>query len=240
MNGWREADLIYGDALPTLNCSMVPAHPYVFGLGQETANGNYLSPVNACQYLAGKLASTGGTADTIVMMVSSSVHSDFMSSLNALADVFPVPALGQVARLAQSSATLAVDRMQLPNKPRNVLPEPVVLSVATDRTAGASAAIAKARNDAASVINFDAISNAMNGFAEACQQIADQAAADAAAISAKSARIWAFSLSGELATAASEIIKNVPDAAAGYTAAMLFVAPDLSALKAMIHDVNQT
>ena len=236
---WCAADLVYSGALPALNCSMVPAHPYVFGLGQETSNGSYLSPANACQYLAGKLASTGGSADAVVMMVCSTSQSEFLSALNALAAVFPVPSFTQVARIAQASATLAVDKMQLPDKPRNVLPDPVPLSITTNRTVSSSAAISQSQAAATEPASVDALTQALTTFANTCQQIATQAADDAAAISATSARIWAFSITGELVTAASEIIKNVPDAAAGYTAAMLFVAPDLSALKAMIKDINQ-
>lgn len=238
MKGWRAADLIYSEALPALNCSMVAAHPFVYGLGQETENGSYLSPLNACQYLAGKLASTGGTADTVVMMVSSSSQSEFMSALNALAAVFPLPAFSQVARLAQSMATLATDKMQLPDKPRNVLPDAIPLSVTTDRTVNAASAITQAQAAAQGAVDFDAIDSAIASFADTCNQIASQAATDAGAITAGSARISAFCQSGELVTAAAGMMENVPDAAAGYTAAMLFVAPDLSALKAMIHEIT--
>lgn len=235
---WRDADLIFSEALPALSCSMVPAHPYIYGLGRETSNGNYLSPANACQYLAGKLASTGGTSDTIVMMVASSSHSEFMTALNALADVFPTPSFTQVARLAQSMATLATDKMQLPDKPRNALPEAQPLSVTTARTMSASSAIAAAQAAAAVPASVVDIEAAIASFATTCQQIAGDAATAAGDLTAKSARIHAFSMSGDLVTTASELVKGVPDSAAGYTAAMMFVAPDLSAINAMIHDIG--
>lgn len=235
---WREADLIFSGALPALSCSMVPAHPYIYGLGQETSNGNYLSPANACQYLAGKLANTGGTADTIVMMVASSSHSEFMTALNALAEVFPVPAFAQVARLSQSMATLATDKMQLPDKPRDVLPDAQQLSVSTARTMSASSTISSAQAAAALPASAADLESLISSFAATCAQIASDAAADAGDLSAKSARIQAFSLSGDLVTTASELVKNVPNGAAGYTAAMMFVAPDLSAINNMIHDVE--
>lgn len=56
---WREARLAFTDSLKALNCSVVPAHPWINGLGQQTDNGAYLSPVNAVRYLAERLAGTG-------------------------------------------------------------------------------------------------------------------------------------------------------------------------------------
>ncbi|EMH0602025.1 hypothetical protein V5864_004563, partial [Salmonella enterica] len=49
---WREARLAFTDSLAALDCSVVPAHPWIHGLGQQTDNGAYLSPVNAIHYLA--------------------------------------------------------------------------------------------------------------------------------------------------------------------------------------------
>lgn len=52
---WREARLAFTDSLAALDCSVVPAHPWIHGLGQQTDNGAYLSPVNAIHYLAESL-----------------------------------------------------------------------------------------------------------------------------------------------------------------------------------------
>jgi hypothetical protein len=79
-----------------LNCSVVPAHPWIYGLGQQTDNGAYLSPVNAVRYLAERLAGTGGNADVMIMMVTGQTHENFMTRLNGLVDVFPAPAFTQV------------------------------------------------------------------------------------------------------------------------------------------------
>lgn len=37
---WREARLAFTDSVAALNCSIVPAHPWIYGLGQQTANGH--------------------------------------------------------------------------------------------------------------------------------------------------------------------------------------------------------
>ncbi|EMF9951044.1 hypothetical protein V3Y93_004551, partial [Salmonella enterica subsp. enterica serovar Anatum] len=35
---WREARLAFTDSLAALDCSVVPAHPWIHGLGQQTDN----------------------------------------------------------------------------------------------------------------------------------------------------------------------------------------------------------
>lgn len=56
---WREARLAFTDSLAALDCSVVPAHPWIHGLGQQTDNGAYLSPVNAIHYLAERTGRNG-------------------------------------------------------------------------------------------------------------------------------------------------------------------------------------
>ncbi|EAC0099918.1 hypothetical protein DUQ39_25160, partial [Salmonella enterica subsp. enterica] len=89
---WREARLAFTDSLAALDCSVVPAHPWIHGLGQQTDNGAYLSPVNAIHYLAERLAGTGGNTDVVIMMITGQTHENFMKGLNSLVDVFPAPA----------------------------------------------------------------------------------------------------------------------------------------------------
>ncbi|MCV5824770.1 hypothetical protein OFN33_30410, partial [Escherichia coli] len=74
---WREARLAFTDSVAASNCSIVPAHPWIYGLGQQTANGAYLSPVNAVRYLAERLAGTGGNVDVVIMMVTGQTQENF-------------------------------------------------------------------------------------------------------------------------------------------------------------------
>lgn len=142
---WREAKIAFTDAIASVNCSVTPAHPWVYGLGQQTENGAYLSPVNAISYLAEKLAGTGGNAEVVIMMVAGQTHDSFMNSLNQLVDVFPSPAFTQVKRLAQSTAELALERMQIPAKYTAGVADVIPLSIPTSRAALAAAAVKKRR-----------------------------------------------------------------------------------------------
>ncbi len=85
------------DSLPALNCSIVAAHPWVYGLGQQTDNGAYLSPANAVVWLGDKLASVTGETDVVILMATGQTHDDFMATLDPLTAVFPAPAFTQVS-----------------------------------------------------------------------------------------------------------------------------------------------
>src|SRR5215475_2200272 len=79
---WREARLAFSDAVAAAACSVVPAHPWIYGLGQQTENGTYLSPVNAVQWLAGKLAGRTGHTEVVVFMVTGQTYDSFIPALN--------------------------------------------------------------------------------------------------------------------------------------------------------------
>ncbi len=104
---WRESVVKIADDMVALACSIVPAHPWVYGLGQNTDSGGYLSPANAMGYLAKKLLFAGGRGDVIVMMVAENTHDAFMQGLNKLSTVFPAPAFTQVSRMAAAAAELS-------------------------------------------------------------------------------------------------------------------------------------
>lgn len=163
---WREARLAFTDSLAALNCSVVPAHPWINGLGQQTDNGAYLSPVNAVRYLAERLAGTGGNADVMIMMVTGQTHENFMTRLNGLVDVFPAPAFTQVKRLAQSAAALAIEKMQIPAKAGAGLPVAIPLSVSTTRAALSAAAVSQAQKAASAGFSLDGLKQQMGEFAQ--------------------------------------------------------------------------
>ena len=161
---WRDARLAFSDPVTVINCSIVAAHPWVYGLGQQTENGAYLSPVNAISYLAEKLAATGGTADVVIMMVAGHTHDNFMNSLNQLVDVFPSSEFSQVKRLAQSAAELALEKMQIPAKYAAGLTDVLPLSIPTSRTALAAAAVKKAQEEAAAAVDIGSLKQQLDDF----------------------------------------------------------------------------
>lgn len=235
---WREARLAFTDAVGAINCSIVPAHPWVYGLGQQTENGAYLSPVNAISYLAEKLAGTGGEADVIIMMVTGQAHESFMNSLNQLVDVFPSPVFTQVKRLAQSAAQLATEKMQIPAGIGNGLPVSVPLSVPTSRAAMAAAAVKKAQEVAGLALDMDSLQKQLESFTQLRDEMMEDIASGLNELQGKSARAWVFTARGNLGATLLEMVKDIPQPSAVHTAAMMLVGNNLDSIKGMIHDID--
>ncbi|HGT9289368.1 MULTISPECIES: hypothetical protein [unclassified Pseudocitrobacter] len=235
---WREAKLAFNDSVTAINCTVVPAHPWIYGLGQQTENGAYLSPVNAISYLAEKLAGTGGNADVIIMMVAGQTHDSFINSLNQLVDVFPAPAFTQVKRLALSAAELAMEKMQIPAKYSAGLADVLPLSVPTSRTALAAAAVKKAQEEAAAVVDIGALKKQLDDFTRLRDGLLGDIAGGLADLQGKSARAWVFTASGDLGTTLLDLVKGIPLQSAVYSAAMMLTGDNLDGIKGMIHDLE--
>lgn len=235
---WREARLAFTDSLAALNCSIVPAHPWINGLGQQTDNGAYLSPVNAVSYLAERLAGKGGNADVMIMMVTGQTHENFMDRLNGLVDVFPAPAFTQVKRLAQSAAALAIEKMQIPANAGAGLSVAIPLSVPTSRAALSAAAVSQAQKAASAGFSLDGLKQQLGEFALLRDSLISDVASGLNDLQGKSARAWVFTSTGDTTTTLLELVKDIPQPSAVYTAAVMLVGDNLDGIKGMIHDFD--
>lgn len=235
---WREAKIAFTDSLSALNCSIVPAHPWVYGLGQQTDTGAYLSPVNAISYLAEKLTGMGGSADVIIMMVAGQTHDSFVSNLNQMVDVFPAPAFTQVKRLAISAAELAKEKMQIPTRYNAGLADALPLSVPTSRAVLTATAVKQAQEEAAAVMDITALKKQLDDFTQLRNGVLDKIAGGLAELQGKSAKAWVFTASGDLATTLLALVKGIPLQSAVYSAAMMLVGDNLDSIKGMIHDLE--
>ena len=235
---WRDARLAFTDSLAALSCSIVPAHPWIHGLGQQTENGAYLSPVNAVRYLAERLAGSGGHADVVIMMVTGQTQENFISGLNSLVDVFPAPAFTQVKRLAQSAAELAITKMQIPAKTGMGLPAAMPLSVPSSRAALSAAAISQAQAAASAGFDLNGIKQQLGEFTQLRDKLINDVASGLGDLQGKSARAWVFTASGDTGTTLLELVRDIPQQSAVYTAAMMLVGDNLDGIKGMIHDFD--
>ncbi|EOZ3162553.1 hypothetical protein [Yersinia enterocolitica] len=233
---WRKATLSIPSNMAAVNCAMLPVHPWVYGVGRSEESGSYLSPQNAVDHLAGKLAGSGGQQSVVVFMVCAADHSAFMQALTQFSTVLPLPVFSQVARMANTAATLATTKMQLPARAGNGLPLPQSLSTATSRMAINAQRIAQAKDAAGAGANLAGLASALSGFANA--KAAALASVESAlnGLLAGSAQAWVFTASGSATTLASEMKKNVPQQDAVFTLATLFAGEDLTTLEAMIND----
>ncbi|MGK6796161.1 hypothetical protein ACKU5C_022635 [Serratia marcescens] len=233
---WRKSTLKMPGDMQALTCSMVPVHPWVHGIGRAEASGNYLSPQNAVNYLAERLGSGGDELSVTVLLVCATSYAEFMPLLASMADVLPLPALGQVKRMAQTAATQAVEKMQIPGKFGGGLPAAVPLSTSAQRLALNAQRIAEAKAGAAVGASVAGLQSALAGFMQVRQSALDGVSQAMTALQGKTAPAWAFTGKGNVASLAAEMKKNVPQQDAVFTLGMLFAGKDLSTLEAMIHD----
>jgi len=231
---WKKSNVRLTNNIQAGEVTVVTAHPWVYGLGQQTENGVYLSPFNAVGWLAEKLLSLTDTADVVIFMVAGQTHDEFMAKLDPLTAVFPAPAFTQVSRLARSAAELATVKMQIPAKAQNGLPASLPLSVPTVRTISSAAAVASAAAPGSMSISSLKASQAdfmaqraglLSGIADAAEELAG-----------KSASAWVFTSTGNGTEMVRELLTDIPAMSSIYTAAIMLTGSDLSSIRGMIHD----
>ncbi|MCX9939048.1 hypothetical protein LAD54_10345 [Klebsiella pneumoniae] len=235
---WKYSKIQFSDALSAVNCSVVPAHPWVYGLGQQTASGVYLSPANALTYLVQQLASVGSVSDVVIMLVTGDGHDDFMSRLTALTDVMPVPAMTQVKRLAQSAAQLATEKMIIPGGMETALPAAIAFKPATLRTALNAQAVEAAQQAAAEGASLEGMKSALEGFISQRAQLLNDMASELEELKGKSAQAWTFVASGDVATTLAGLARDIPAASAVHCAAVMLAGENLQGIRSLIHDID--
>ncbi|WP_433586860.1 hypothetical protein [Providencia alcalifaciens] len=236
---WRKSVMKMSPTMSGLTCSMVPAHPFIYGLGQKTETGSYLSPTNAINHLAKKLAGTAET-EIVVMMVSAKSHLEFMSLLQLFSTVFPLPVFSQVERMAKTAANLQVTKMQLPGVQFGGLPKPQALSTSSSRATINAQLIEQAKNSAGSASGIDAMKAAMSGFKSARETALKDIGNKLADLLGKSVVIWSFTGKGTGDYLAEQLKKDIPEPDAIFTLATLFAGSELAPLKGMLYEpINQ-
>ena len=235
---WKLSEVRLTDNIKADSISFAAAHPWVYGLGQQTANGVYLSPVNAVGWLAEKLGRLTESVEVVIFMVAGQTHDDFMASLDPLTSVFPVPAFTQVSRLARSAAELATVRMQIPVKAANGLPAPVPLSVPTTRIMSSAAAVASAA--APGSMSLSGLKASLADFMAQRAGLLSEIAEEAGELAGKSASAWVFTSTGSGAGMVRELLTDIPAVSSIYTAAIMLTGSDLGSIRGMIHDRDHT
>lgn len=235
---WQDSVIKIANEMAPLNCSVIPAHPWIYGLGQSADSGGYLSPANALGFLAGKLATSSGSGDVIVMMIAENTHEAFIKSLSGLATVFPAPVFTQVSRMAAAAAELSAVKMQIPAKV-NSLPVAAPLSVSTNRLAVNAQRIAAAQLAAAISSTTEGLKTQITDFIQARAGLLSSVSESLDKLKGASAKAWSFSYTGNHRAAAIELLKDIPQATAVHTAAMLFIGDSLADLGKMINEPDR-
>lgn len=235
---WRKAILSLPANLAAVNCALLSVHPWVYGVGRHEESGQYLSPQNAVDYLAGKLAGAGGAQQVVAFMICAADHAGFMQALRQFSQVLPLPTIAQVSRMAATAATLATTKMQLPAAGGAGLPLPQPLSTASTRLMMNAQRITAAKQAASAGVTVEGVQSALAGFSAAKAKALAKMESTLTDVLAATTPAWVFTGRNHPATLAREIKKDVPQSDAVFTLATLFVGEDLTPLEAMIHDTD--
>lgn len=235
---WKFSTVKMDKEIIASRCSVIAAHPWIYGLGQKTESGVYLSPANAVSYLAQQLASVGSVSDVVIMLVTGDGHDEFMQSLNSLVDVMPVPVMLQVKRLAQSAAQLATEKMIIPGAMETALPAAIAFTPATLRTALNAQAVEAAQQAAGAGASLDGMKSALEGFISQRAQLLNDMASGIEELKGKSAQAWTFVASGDVATTLAGLARDIPAASAVHCAAVMLAGSDLQGIRSLIHDID--
>ncbi|WP_392433205.1 hypothetical protein ACF3VQ_02080 [Yersinia sp. HM-2024] len=230
---WRKSLLRIPANLAPITCSTVAVHPWAFGVGQTEKSGSFLSPANAINALASRLAGTDNNQDVLILLITANTLGEFITLLTAAGDVFPIPALTQVQRRAKAALSLDVSKMQIPARPGG-LPAAAPLSVTTARQASGAQALQKAISDTAAGSSSAAIGSALTAFSQQRAALLAEAKNSLAQLQGASVPVWSLSVEGNTQTAIAEMKKDIPDSQAIFSLAILFVGADLAPLRAMV------
>lgn len=230
---WHKSTLRIPPNLAPVNCSTVAAHPWAFGVGQTEKSGSFLSPANAVNALASRLAGVDNNQDVLILLISAKILAEFITLLTAAAEVFPIPALTQVQRRAKAALSLDVSKMQIPARPGG-LPASAPLSVATTRLASGAQALQKAISDTAAGSSSETIGSALVAFKQQRAALLAEAKNSLEQLQGASVPLWSLSVEGNSQTAIAEMKKDIPDSQAIFSLAIMFVGADLAPLRAMV------
>lgn len=236
---WRRQNMSMAADMPPITCSILPVHPFVYGIGQTNDSGSYLSPVNAVNHIAAKLTGSGHIS-VLVLMVTGKTFAEFMLALSAFSAVFPLPVFSQVTRMARTAETLAITKMQLPGNMSGGLPLPQSLSTSTSRMATNAQLIDAAKAAAGKPASPDSLKSALSDFGTLKDNALKQMGDALSGLLGKSAPVWAFSGTDDATVLADKMKKDIPEPDAVYTLATLFAGHEIDALTRMLNDADNS
>lgn len=229
---WKKKTFRLTAEFPAVICSLLAVNPWSSDAGSKTVSGSYLSPTNAIEELAARLAQAGGDKDIVILMLSAPSPEGFIGQMQQMAQAFPLPAIGQACRMAQTQLTLRVSKMQLPARMLGGLPAPAALSVSTARRVAGAHAIAQAAANAGG--DIDALSAAITQFKAARTAALSRIQQASAALQQNTCPVWSFCYSGDIQTARVEMQKDIPHPDHVFTLAMMFVGDNLAPLRGLL------
>lgn len=227
---WVKKKLYLSGDVGNIICSTLAAHPWTPGAGKQERSGLYLSPENAIEFAAKKLAGAPASLDVTALLFSAPTLPAFVGVLATAAEVFPVSQLTQLWRRASSALSLLETRMQLPAIAGG-LPAAAALSVSTIRQAGAAQALISAAGG-----SLPGLSDALASFKAQRASLLADAQQQLQQLTGASLDVRAVSSIRNTAGAIREMRDDIPSPDHVFTLCLVFAGEDLSALRGMLKD----
>lgn len=227
---WSNKKLVLSPAASGVVCSVLAVSPWTPGAGKQESSGVYLSPENAIEYAAKKLAGAPSSLDVTAILFSAPTLSAFVGVLATAAEIFPVTQLNQIWRRASSALDLIETRMQIPAMAGG-LPAAAALSVTTLRQAGAAQSLISAAGGA-----LPGISDALASFKAQRASLLADAHKQLQQLTGASLEVRAVSSIRNTAGAIREMRDDIPSPDHVFTLCLVFAGEDLSALRGMLKD----
>lgn len=237
---WVKKHVRFSGSMPSVICSELTVQPYLYGVGQQTETGCWLSPVNAISWLSGRLSTSGGAGDLLLMMICGGTAEAYREALALFSGVIPLPSLTQSLRQFDAAARLQIERMRLPAKIKDGLPPAVELLFSTGRQASAAGLIDSAQAAAGLPLSEDALSAALSSFMQDRQALIDGIMGGLDELTTQTATAWVFSGNGLFSQLAKEMLEDIPESTAVLCTAVMFTGDDLSVLRGLTHDIDNT
>lgn len=227
---WSSKRLVLSPDAAGVICSVLAVNPWTPGAGKQESSGVYLSPENAIAWATKKLAGAPSSIDVTALLFSAPTLPAFISLLDAVAAVFPLPAITQVQRRATSALSLVESRMQLPVAAGD-LPAAGPLSVSLLRKAASAAAMVASGTGAGGDIG-----NALETFKAARAQAIKESREVLEQISGASLQVNAVSSVKNTPGAIAEMREGVPNPDHVFSLCVVFAGADLTELRGMLRD----
>ncbi|MDZ7322941.1 hypothetical protein N4G41_15005 [Kosakonia sacchari] len=227
---WHQKKLTLSGDAGAIICSVLAVHPWTPGAGKQESSGVYLSPENAIEWAAKKLAGAPSTLDVTAILFTAPTLSAFVSVLATAAEIFPVTQLTQVWRRANSALSLSETRLQLPAVAGG-LPAVAALSVPTLRQAGTAQTLLSAAG-----IALPDLGEALAAFKIQRASLLADAGKQLQQLTGTSLDVRAISAVRNTTGAVREMRDEIPSPDHVFTLCLVFAGEDLSALREMLKD----
>lgn len=227
---WQSKKLTLSGDVGAIICSVLAVHPWTPGAGKQESSGMYLSPENAIEWAAKKLAGAPSSLDVSAILFTAPTLSAFVGVLASAAEIFPVTQLTQVWRRANSALSLLETRMQIPAAAGG-LPAAAALSVQTLRQAGAAQALISSAGS-----SLPGVGEALALFKSQRASLLADAQKQLQQLTGASLDVRAVSTVRNTPGAVKAMRDDIPDPDHVFTLCMVFAGEDLSALRGMLKD----